>query len=90
MNNPIMQMFNQQIQSPQNNSLAALIALIKSGGNPQVLINSMAAQNPKIGEAMQLLQGKSPQDMENICRDLCKQRGIDFNNVMQQVQSLMR
>ena len=83
-------MFNQQIQSPQNNSLATLIALIKSGGNPQVLINSMAAQNPKIGEAMQLLQGKSSQDMENICRDLCKQKGIDFNNVMQQVQSLMR
>lgn len=90
MSNPIMQIFSGQTMSTTNNSLATLIAMIKSGGNPQVILNSMANQNPQIKEAMGLLRGKTPQDMENICRELCKQKGIDFDTTLKQVQALMR
>lgn len=88
MGNPLIQMFNRQ--NAGNDTLASLIAILKTGGNPQAVLNSMAAQNPKIGEALQLLQGKSSQDMENICRNLCKQKGIDFDTTLQQVQKLIR
>lgn len=88
MGNPLIQMFNKQ--NAGNDTLASLIAILKTGGNPQAVLNSMAAQNPKIGEALQLLQGKSSQDMENICRNLCKQKGIDFDTTLQQVQKLIR
>lgn len=88
MGNPLIQMFNKQ--NAGNDTLASLIAILKTGGNPQVVLNSMVAQNPKIGEALQLLQGKSSQDMENICRNLCKQKGIDFDTTLQQVQKLIR
>lgn len=88
MGNPLIQMFNKQ--NAGNDTLASLIAILKTGGNPQVVLNSMAAQNPKIREALQLLQGKSSQDMENICRNLCKQKGIDFDSTLQQVQKLIR
>lgn len=88
MGNPLIQMFNKQ--NAGNDTLASLIAILKTSENPQALLNSMAAQNPKIGEALQLLQGKSSQDMENICRTLCKQKGIDFDTTLQQVQKLIR
>ena len=88
MGNPLIQMFNKQ--NAGNDTLASLIAILKTGANPQTVLNSMAAQNPKIGEALQLLQGKSSQDMENICRNLCKQKGIDFDTTLQQVQKLIR
>ena len=88
MGNPLIQMFNKQ--NAGNDTLASLIAILKTGGNPQAVLNSIAAQNPKIGEALQLLQGKTSQDMENICRNLCKQKGIDFDTTLQQVQKLIR
>lgn len=88
MGNPLIQMFNRQ--NAGNDALTTLITILKTGGNPQAVLNSMAAQNPKIGEALQLLQGKSSQDMENICRNLCKQKGIDFDSTLQQVQKLIR
>ena len=88
MGNPLIQMFNKR--NAGNDALTTLITILKTGGNPQAVLNSMAAQNPKIGEALQLLQGKSSQDMENICRNLCKQKGIDFDTTLQQVQKLIR
>ena len=88
MGNPLIQMFNKR--NAGNDALTTLITILKTGGNPQAVLNSMAAQNPKIREALQLLQGKSSQDMENICRNLCKQKGIDFDTTLQQVQKLIR
>ena len=48
MGNPLIQMFNKQ--NAGNDTLASLIAILKTGGNPQAVLNSMAAQNPKMRE----------------------------------------
>ena len=71
-------------------AMIMLINALKNGGNPQALINQMAQSNPKLAEAMQLLQGRSPEELERICRNVCAQRGMDFNSVVSQVQQMMR
>lgn len=95
MANSIMQMFyNMNSMNNMNNgmspNLLMLASAIKNGNNPQALINMMASQNPKIQEMMSLLQGKSSKDLESICKELCKQNGIDFDSTLQQIQSLLR
>ena len=86
MANPIFNL----ISGGNQNTLMMLVNAIRSGGNPQALLNTMARNNPKIAEAMQLLQGKTPDQLERICRNVCAQKGVDFNSVVAQVQQMMR
>ena len=70
--------------------LIQVMQLIKSGGSPQALINMAAQQNPQMGAALNLLNGKSPQDMEQVCRNLCQQRGLNYDSLYQQAQQIAK
>ena len=47
---------------------------IKQNGNPQAAINAMAQQNPNVKKAMEMCQGKNPQQ---VFEQMCRQNGID-------------
>lgn len=63
-----------------NNPMAAMaqainiINQIKRNGNPQAAINAMAQQNPNVKKAMEMCQGKNPQQ---VFEQMCRQNGID-------------
>nr|DAR04571.1 MAG TPA: hypothetical protein [Bacteriophage sp.] len=63
-----------------NNPMAAMmqavniINQIKQNGNPQAAINAMAQQNPNVKKAMEMCQGKNPQQ---VFEQMCRQNGID-------------
>lgn len=40
-------------------------------------------QDPAFSRAMQMAQGKSPQQIEQIVKNLCGQRGIDYEQFKQ-------
>lgn len=50
----------------------------------QKIINS---NNPLFMRAQQMAQGKSPDEIKQIAMNLCKERGIDFEAMLQQFQS---
>ncbi len=87
--NPI---YNMMMGSMANNNpmLQTLIAAYKSGGNPLAVIQSMAGNNPGAQEMLSLLQGHTPQQMEQVCRNICKQRGINFDSAFAQVQQMLK
>lgn len=88
MSNPIMNMLGMgNMISPQ---IMQLAQLMKSGGNMQTMLNMMANQYPELRLILQNSNGVSPQNMEQFCRMICQQRGIDFNTVQQQAQQMMR
>lgn len=60
-----------------------LMNLINSGGNPQTIIQEMARTNPIMQRALEMSQGKSPQQLMSIARNIAQQRGIDGNQFMQ-------
>ena len=69
----------------QNNPVAMLVQAMNNGGNPMALMQQMAMQNPQIAQAMSLMQGKSPQQLETMVRNMAGERGIDINEMIRQL-----
>ena len=56
---------------------------LKTAQNPLQMMQQMFNGDPAFSRAMQMAQGKSPQQIEQIVRNLCKERGIDFEQFKQ-------
>lgn len=55
-----------------------------------IMMSMMMSQlrgNPLFVQAQNMAQGKSPEELRQTCENLCKQRGIDFNQALSQFQS---
>lgn len=79
MSNPLMSMIGGM--SGGNNPMAAMMQAmqvvnqIRQSGNPQAALNAMAKQNPNIKNAMDMCQGKNP---EQVFNQMCQQNGMDL------------
>ena len=51
------------------------------------MMMSRLQNNPLFMQAQQMAQGKSPEQLRQTCENLCRQRGIDFNQALNQFQS---
>lgn len=54
----------------------------KGGINPMQMMQQFQ-NNPMMGRAQEMAKGKTPQEMEQLCRNLCQQKGIDFDQLKQ-------
>ena len=54
-----------------------MMQMLQSSQNPNMLMESFMAQNPLLSRAMQMAQGKNPQELAMIARNLAKQQGIN-------------
>lgn len=43
--------------------------------------------NPLYARAQQMANGKSPEQLEQIAKNICKEKGIDYEQAMRQFQS---
>lgn len=67
-----------------NNLFMLMAQLVQSGGNPTVMLNKMLQQNPQMGQVLNMMQGKSPQELHQIAQRIAAQQGVDLNSVYQQ------
>lgn len=56
--------------------------------NPQQLLMAQFQQNPLFKRAEEMAKGKTPQEIEQIAINLCKQRGLNFDEALQQFKQL--
>lgn len=58
-----------------------IIQMIKGGSNPQQLIMSFLQQqnNPMANNLLQMAQNGNTSGIEQIARNMCAQRGLDFD-----------
>lgn len=65
------------------NPLMQFMQMFRQGNNPQTMIMQMlqeqAGNNPIGKNLLQLAQNKDGQGIEQIARNLCAQRGLDFD-----------
>lgn len=86
MSNPLQQMAGQAVQSVMgNNPLFQLVNMMRSGGNPQQLFKQFIQQNPQMNQALPFVQGKNPQQLQQTFYNMCKERGVDPNQVAQSI-----
>lgn len=68
-----------------NNPMMALMQAMRSGGNPMTLLQNMARTNPQAAQAMRLIEGKSPQQLQQIANNMAKERGTSINDIARQL-----
>lgn len=58
-----------------------IIQMIKSGSNPQQLMMSFLQQqnNPMANNLLQMAQNGNTSGIEQIARNICAQKGLDFD-----------
>jgi len=69
-----------------------LMQLLKSGGNPQQLLmgmmqNGNMGNNPIMQNVMGMMNSGNTAGIEQIVRNVCKQRNLDPDELYRQVQS---
>ena len=67
-----------------NNPLQ-LIQMIQRGGNPQQLLSQAAQRSPALRQAMQAVNGRTPEQVRDMAYQMAQQRGVDLNQLAQQL-----
>lgn len=65
-----------------NGPMAMLMRAAQSGGNPMQIISQMAGNNPQMQQGMQLINGKSPAELEQYARNMAQSQGRDINQIL--------
>lgn len=65
-------------------NLMGLMQMMQGGGNPMQLAQMFASQNPQAAPAMQMIQGKSPEQLQQTFYNLCQSRGLNPQDVARQ------
>lgn len=85
MGNPILDM----LMGGGNNNMSFIMQLMQYRNNPQQVLNIVAQQYPDAAPILQTINTNSTSaDMEQLCRQLCKQRGLDYNTVYNQARKI--
>lgn len=70
---------------PMNSTLFQMINMARNGGNPMQMIQQMARSNPQINQVMQMMNGKSPDQLRQMASNMAKERGMSLEQVAQQL-----
>lgn len=67
------------------NSPLQLIQMIQRGGNPQQLVMQAAQNNPILRQAMQAVNGRTPEQVRDMAYQIARQQGVDLNQLARQL-----
>lgn len=68
-----------------NNPLQLLMNAVQRGADPTQLIAQMAKNNPQMAQASRLISGKSPQQLQQMAINMCRERGTSPEAVLRQL-----
>lgn len=58
-------------------------------GKIQAMLNLAMKNNPMFSRAQQMAQGKDEQQLEQLAKNLCQQRGIDLDSAVKQFKEIL-
>lgn len=58
--------------------------------NPMMLMLQNLNSNPLFTQAQRMTQGKSEQEIINIAKNICREKGIDFDSALSNFQNMMK
>lgn len=62
-------------------NILKLISQIQNAQNPMGMIQQVFNNNPKFQYVMNAMQGKTPQEFEQLVRNTAKTQGVDINDL---------
>lgn len=70
---------------PMNNPLMQIMGLLQSGKNPNAILQTMAMNNPQVRQVMQMMRGKSPEQLRQIANNMAAERGTTVEDIARQL-----
>lgn len=64
-------------------NLMGLIQMAQRGQNPMSQLQQMAGSDPRLNQAMQMIGGKSPQQLRQMAENMAKERGTTIEQIAQ-------
>lgn len=58
-----------------NNPMMAIMSAIRHGRNPNTILQQLAMQDPRVHQAQNIMAGKTPEQLRQICMNMCSERG---------------
>lgn len=58
-----------------SNPIFQLVNIARNGGNAIQMLQRMASQNPQAAQAINMIQGKTPQQLQQIATNMARERG---------------
>ncbi len=65
--------------------LMMAVQMFNGGHNPLGMLQNMAGSDPRIAQAMRMINGKSPQQLQQIAVNMARERGIDIPSLVRQL-----
>lgn len=62
-----------------------MVQMLRGAQNPMQTMMQLSQQNPQLNQIMQMTNGKTPAQMEQMARQAAQQRGVDLNQLAQQL-----
>lgn len=59
--------------------------MMQGSQNPMGIMQSMCGNNPAFANLQQLINGKGPQQLEQIARNMARERGVNIDAIMVQM-----
>lgn len=64
------------------------ISMMKNASNPISFMQNTVGSTPQFQRVMKMVEGKSPEEMQQVARNICQQQGIDFSQMIGRMKSL--
>lgn len=65
-----------------NNPIGLLIQAAQGGGDPKRIIGQLAGGNPMIAQGLQMVRGKSPDQLRQLAENMAKERGTNVEDIL--------
>ena len=69
------------------NPMQMMNMMAKGNMNPIGMLMNQFSRNPLFNQAQQMAKGKSSEELKQTCKNICKQKGINFDDAWNQFQS---
>jgi len=68
---------------PMNNVLNVMLRHIQGGMSPQAVLGQMANSDPRAAQALQMIQGKSADELRTMAQNMARELGTSVERVAQ-------
>lgn len=59
--------------------------MLQKAQNPKAILNQLSVNNPQLKRVMEVLDGKSPQEIKAYVQNVAKTQGVDLNIMAQRM-----
>lgn len=73
------------MNNPINNPMLQLVSMMRSGHNPNALLGMLAQNNPQARQFMQMIDGKTSDQLKQMAKNMAAERGTTIEDVARQL-----